>query len=92
MTIDGVPVIDPWQYRAESAAFSLVLSDVLADFGYPPGPRSPNVADGYWIMLRPLATGEHTIRFTSAASYSIADGDPFDQEFELDVTYNLTVE
>ena len=92
VTIDGVPVIDPWQYRAESAAFSLVLSDVLAEFGYAPGLRSPNVADGYWILLRPLATGEHTVRFTSAASYSIADGDPFNQEFELDVTYHLTVE
>jgi len=92
VTIDGVPVVNPWQYRAESSAFTLELSDALADFGYPAGTRTPSVSDGYWIMLRPLPAGEHTINFTSAGSYSVANGDPFDSEFTLDVTWNLTVE
>jgi len=90
-TIDGVPVENPWQYRADSSAFAMELSDVLADFGYPPGVRDPNVADGYWIMLRPLSPGQHTINFASAAKYSVADGDPFDLEFSLDVTFHITV-
>lgn len=92
VTIDGVAVVDPWQYRAESSAFSIELSNMLEDYGYAPGPRSPNVSDGYWIMLRPLSRGQHTINFSSAGSYSIANGDPFDQEFTLDVTVYLTVE
>ena len=90
-TIDGVPIVDPWQYRADSSPFTLVLSDVIEDWGYPPGPRSPSVADGYWIMLRPLPPGQHTINFTSAATYSVANGDPWDSEFSVDVTYYITV-
>jgi hypothetical protein len=86
-----VPVKNPWQYRADSDPFTLELSDALADFGYPPGPRTPSVADGYWIMLRPLSPGKHVVRFTSTARYSTADGDPFDQDFSLDVTYYLKV-
>lgn len=92
VTVDGVPVIDPWQYRAESSAFTLELSDALADFGYPAGPRTPSISDGYWIMLRPLKVGPHTINFASAGRYSTANGDPFDLEFTLDVTWHLTVE
>ena len=91
-TIDGAPVINPWQYRAESSAFTIELSDAIADFGYAPGPRAPSVADGYWIMLQPLKPGQHTIQFTSAGSYSVASGDPYDTEFTLDVTWHLTVE
>ena len=92
VTIDGAPILDPWQYRADSDPFTIELSDALADFGYPPGTRTPNVAAGYWIMLRPLSPGWHTINFTSSASYSVANGDPFDTEFSLDVTWRLTVE
>lgn len=92
VTVDGVPVENPWQYRADSSAFTLELSDALADFGYPAGTRTPSVADGYWIMLTPLSAGTHTINITSAASYSTANGDPWDQEFALNVTYHLTVE
>jgi hypothetical protein len=33
----------------------------------PPGQLSPAVADGYWIMLPPLPTGTHTIKFGGAA-------------------------
>ena len=38
------------------------------------------VADGYWVLLRPLSAGLHKIHFTGAAS-----------GFSLDVTYNITV-
>jgi hypothetical protein len=30
-------------------------------FGAPPGTLSPNVADGYWVMLSPLRVGTHTL-------------------------------
>jgi hypothetical protein len=45
------------------------------------------IDDGYYIMLAPLPPGQHTIRFTGAIE--LAGGPP--PEFELDVTYNLTV-
>lgn len=91
LTVDGVEVQDPWQYRAETDVFPLVLSDIFEDFGYPAGPREVNVGDGYWVLLRPLKAGAHTIRIQSALKYSTADGDPFDFDFSLDVLYNLTV-
>ena len=92
LTIDGVEVNDPWQYRAESPAFSVILADFVADWGYEPGLREPNVADGYWFMIRPLTPGEHTIQFNSGAQFSVANGDPYDYEFEVQITYHLTVE
>ena len=91
VTIDGVPVNDPWQYRAESDVYSIELSDVIEDFGYPPGTRSPSVADGYWIMLAPLKAGPHTIHIQGSAAY-VTPADPFDDAFSVDVKYELTVE
>jgi hypothetical protein len=45
-----------------------------------------SVAAGYWIMLAPLSHGEHTISFTVDAEHS------FFGPFDLDVTYDITVE
>lgn len=42
----------------------------------------PAVADGYYVMLRPLSVGQHTVHFTGTFT---------DFGFTLDVTYNLTV-
>ena len=58
---------------------------------YPAGLTSPSVADGYWLMLNPLTPGSHTIHFTGGLTLSTAKGDPFDFDFRLDITYNLTV-
>lgn len=85
--VDGVPLINPWAYRAESPPGGFVLhvppGSVLTDFGYDPGDRYPAVTDGYWLMLTPLPPGEHVIWWHAVA------GDP--PYFELAVTYNLTV-
>jgi hypothetical protein len=53
------------------------LAGTLANTGVFPGA----VGDGIYLMLAPLSTGKHTIRFTAA----IPPG------FSLDVTYNITV-
>lgn len=47
-----------------------------------PGNTDPIVSDGYWLLLSPLTLGEHIIRFSAKTS----------GKFELDVTYNLTIE
>ena len=92
VTVDGVAVQNPAQYRDDSDVFPMVLSDIFADFCYPAGPREVNVADGYYVLLAPPTPGAHTIRLQSAQRFSVAAGDPFDFEFSLEVTYHLTVE
>ena len=87
VTIDGVPVADPFAYRASSPRggyrFDVVPGSITeTDFGYAPGPRFPAVADGYWILVHPLRPGHHTIRIQAAAP-SIG--------FQLDVSYELEV-
>jgi len=59
--IDGVRVQDIVGYRAKSpGGFSIKLPEnpVLS---LPPGTYSPQVADGYWLMLTPLTPGKHDI-------------------------------
>jgi len=91
VTIDGVPLKDLWQYRAESDVYTIELSNAIEDFGYPPGTRYPSVSDGYWIMLAPLKPGAHTIHIQGAGAYTTPE-DPFDSPFSIDVLYYLTVE
>jgi hypothetical protein len=45
------------------------------------------IAEGYWIMLPPLAPGEHTLTL-HGASCNATTGATF---FETGVTYHLTV-
>lgn len=87
LTVDGVPLADPFAYRAQSPpggfAFK-VLPGSMAElgFGITPGTRDPAVADGYWVLLKKLGPGHHTIRIVTSA---------FGGGFNLDVTYELEV-
>lgn len=83
-SVDGVPLEDLFDYRAESPAFTLP-DTLLVDFGFDPGDRYPAVADGFWILLAPLSRGEHVIHF----SMHIETG-PFAGGWH-DVTYHLTI-
>ncbi len=94
--IDGEPVSDLFAYRAQSPPGGFVfsipegsfLTQVPGCFGgqlCEPGPRPFSVSDGYWIGLRPLPDGPHTIHFEAVI------GDPDDPDFALDVTYFLEV-
>jgi hypothetical protein len=68
--------------RCSAPAFSLTLPDPNL-FGIPAGKYRPAVADGYYLMLKPLAKGPHTITF-GGAGHSFVD-------FNQDTTYHLTV-
>jgi hypothetical protein len=65
VTIDGVPVEDLFAFRAQSlpGGFTLRIPDqsLLTDFGFASGDRAPAVADGYFLFLKPLTPGEHTL-------------------------------
>ncbi len=93
--IDGQPARNLDHYRTQSPLFTwgpLPANNTFGDAAnYPAGLTSPSVADGYWLMLNPLTPGSHTIHFTGGLTLSTAKGDPFDFDFRLDITYNLTV-
>jgi hypothetical protein len=86
LEIDGVRMTKLKSYRVTSREFTLTYPEsnvisVLAGTEVAPGTYTPQVSDGYWIMLKPLPPGEHTIHYKG----SITNGG------SVDVTYNLTV-
>jgi hypothetical protein len=90
-TVDGVSVRNLPSYRAVSPVFSLTLpgNNLLQAIGcYPsdPGTYTPAVADGYYLLLEPLAPGTHTIHFQATVRKTHYSG-----AFSLDITYQLTV-
>jgi len=88
-TIDGVSVKDLRAYRFPSPQFHFTAPTPWI-FG-PDGGAGTAVADGYYLMLTPLATGTHTIHFGGSFHFSVAEGDPMDGDFPLDMTYHVTV-
>jgi len=83
-TVDGVDLQDlttpnsPYRVQSPLFTFNAVQDN---PFSIPSG-SSPSVSDGYWILLAPLSTGQHTIHFLGAAP---------SLPFTTEVTYNLTV-
>ena len=81
VTVDGVPMKQPFKYRATSQLVGFT-AEAGWQFNDPcvTGTPQVGVADGYWIMLRPLPGGKHTLHFRG--------GFP---GFETEVFYDLTV-
>jgi hypothetical protein len=71
-SVDGVEIKDLKSLRAQSPPFK--VKDNFTPDGILTG-----VSDGYWVPLKPLSVGEHTIHFAAKG--------PVD----LDVTYHITV-
>jgi len=86
--VDGVAVSNLANYRVESPQFSFTAPEPWI-FSPAPGGEGTAVADGYFVMLAPFYGGTHTIHLTGLIHFSIAEGDPFDGDFSLDVTYNV---
>jgi hypothetical protein len=80
ITIDSVGVINVDRYRVTSPVFSAFFPQG-AIFGLDPGTHSPLVSDGYWLLVKPLSQGQHTIHIKAVFS----NGDI------VDVTYVLKV-
>jgi hypothetical protein len=81
--IDGQPVENLHQQRVQSPVLTITFPDNPAAAK---GPYTPNVSDGYWLLLSPLSTDNHTIYFKGEVT-----GGPF-QGFVVEVTYKLTVQ
>jgi hypothetical protein len=86
-TLDDKPIAGLDHFRVASAIFTFTGPD-KADaafedcFG-----KQKAASDGYWLMLKPLTPGKHTLHFKAKVKPEQGK-DPF----ELDVTYELTVE
>ena len=73
--VDGVRVKNIAQYRVTSPVFNAffpehaIFSDRLLPGGtIPHGVHGPLVSDGYWVLLKPLSRGTHTI-YTNGITY-----------------------
>lgn len=85
-TVDGVKLENLVNYRVQSPLFNFTYPENNIG-GVPPGP-SQAVAEGYWVMLHPLAAGEHTIHFRGGIVDPTVTGAI---NFVTDVTYHLTI-
>jgi len=85
--VDGEPVGRVRRVRSPVFEVALPEDNVFdaqcASFGgFPGGVYSPAIDDGYYVLLKPLDAGEHTLHFH-------AEHPGFG--FVIDTTYNLTV-
>jgi len=79
--VDGASIRNLDLFRFTSPVFVLT---VLPDnpFQTTPGPYFPPVDEGFYVMLKPLPVGEHTLRIQGEARrFALV----------LDVTYHLTL-
>jgi hypothetical protein len=83
-SLDGSPLAHLSDHRVQSPVF-LITYPTGAIFGLPAGTNTPNLADGYWVLLSPLSPGKHTIHFEAVSNAGSGS-------FAIDVTYNLTVQ
>lgn len=79
-SLDGTN-IDLSHARVQSPPFKLnVIEDDV--FGLQGSGTTISVADGYWVLLRPLSVGDHLLHFKGAIESF---------NFEVEVTYHLKV-
>lgn len=83
--VDGVPVQNLADYRAQSGLFLLTGDPSLAAVDpCVTGGAQPTLSDGFWLLLQPPSRGEHIVHFKIAADF-LPDGGE-------EVTFHLTVE
>ena len=83
--VDGKTLHNLTSYRAVSPPFDFTAASGNP-FGIPPGP-SHAAGDGFWMILRPLSAGTHTIHFSATVPFL-----ELGFTFSLDQTYRLTVQ
>jgi hypothetical protein len=85
-TLDGEPVIFTTPIvREQSSPFTLSTEGVGGD----PANADPEaLADGFYVLLEPLASGEHVLQFSGATCDVLGLGHRF---FRTSATYTLTV-
>lgn len=90
VNIDGFTVNNIDNYRVASPQFTFTAPTPWIEGET--GGTGTSVADGYYILLKPLGTGTHDLHYGGSFHFSIAEGDPFDFDATIDMTYHLIVE
>jgi hypothetical protein len=89
--VDGIPLDKLDKSRVRSSVFAITAPPGgFLDPDPGPGTYSPVVDDGFYVMLRPLAVGNHTLHF-HAEQAGVTDYPFCPEPFSIDVSYNLTV-
>lgn len=83
VTVDGVELGGLDQYRAQSAVYTFTMPAPNNNILGEPHTEGLSVTDGYWMMLKPLSPGEHTVHF---------EGAPVGAAWSQNVTYTIIVE
>lgn len=96
VTVDGVELQGLGNYRFQSlSSFFFTTADLFTFFGmneqpgWEDGIPHEATSDGYWIMLKPLAPGEHTLK--TRGKKVIPTTFPNVQVFESFTSWRLTV-
>jgi hypothetical protein len=84
--IDGVKLENVQRFRAKTEECFDIFEKV--DRSLDPYNAYPSASDGYWVLLKPLSKGKHTIKF--GGGYSV-DENPFGRMLQ-DIEYEITVE
>jgi hypothetical protein len=86
VVVDGQSLNDLFSYRATSHLFTFTADPSLVAFdSCVTGTQQYGVTDGYWILLRPLSLGSHTIFIHAVLDFGGGS------TFEVQVSYNLTI-
>ena len=86
VSIDGYKVQNLSQYRVHSGLFDVVLPERNI-YGAPSGPTQA-VSDGWWIISKPLTSGQHKVHFSGTVFDNPTTGT---QGFSVETTYNLNI-
>ncbi len=86
-TLDGQTLANPDNYRQESPQFAFTAPNPWF-WGSVSGPGT-SVADGYYVFLKELQPGQHTLHFTGQFHFTLAD-DGFDFDGYANMTYDIT--
>jgi hypothetical protein len=82
VTIDGVPVKNLQDYRFDTPQFEFDAPTPWI-FGAPgaPGGHGTSVGDGYFLLLKPLSRGTHTIEYSGTFHFDA--GELIDEPLDL---------
>jgi hypothetical protein len=85
-TLDGVALTNPTAYRFESPqlSFNAPTPWIFGDTGG----AGTAVGDGYYVFLKPLHHGQHTLRFGGRIHFTFAE-DGFDFDAWVNMTYHI---
>ena len=84
-SVDGVPIKDLTSYAAVSPAYTVQLPENNI-FGAPAGTYGPTFSAGYYVLLKPLSVGHHTVEFAFQFFWP-----PAGQVLSLSTTYEIDV-